>query len=69
MTQKELLYVEDSIMHEKNIISIIEDTKNRLEDENLIDFFDQELNVHTTLMDNLINELEAKANEWWTFDE
>ena len=33
MTQKELLYLEDAIGHEKNIISIVEDTKERLEDE------------------------------------
>ena len=32
MTQKELLYVEDAIGHEKNIISICNETLNCLED-------------------------------------
>ena len=35
MTQKELLYVEDAIGHEQNIISICQESINFLEDENV----------------------------------
>ena len=38
MTEKELLYVEDAILHEKNIIAICNETINFLEDENLVSF-------------------------------
>ena len=38
MTQKELLYVEDAIGHEKTIISNVIDYINCLQDENLINF-------------------------------
>ena len=40
MTQKELLYFEDAVGHECSIISILEDTKNKLEDSSLVDFID-----------------------------
>lgn len=63
MTQKELLYLEDAIGHEQNIIKICEDTIKNLEEENLITFMENELNNHVTIKDNLINILEIKANE------
>ncbi len=62
MTQKELLYVEDAIEHESIIIKILEDTKNKLDDEKLISFIDTNINTHTTMKENLINKLEEKAN-------
>lgn len=58
MTQKELLYVEDAIGHEKNIISICEETINMLEDESLITFLKSELKKHKAMKEKLINELE-----------
>ena len=64
MTQKELLYIEDAIGHEKNIIVICEDTIQRLEDENLISFMQEELEKHKTTKEKLLNMLEVKANEW-----
>lgn len=64
MTQKELAYIEDAIGHEKNIISIIEESLKKLEDENLIDFLNQELNIHKDTKEKLLNMLEVKANEW-----
>ena len=64
MTQKELAYIEDAIDHEKNIISIIEESLKKLEDENLIDFLNQELNIHKDTKEKLLNMLEVKANEW-----
>ena len=62
MTQKELLYVEDAVEHESIIIKILEDTKNRLDDDELISFIDTNINTHTTMKENLINKLEEKAN-------
>ena len=62
MTQKELLYFEDAIEHESIIIKILEDTKNKLDDENLISFIDTNINTHATIKENLMNKLEEKAN-------
>ena len=63
MTQKELSYVEDAIGHEKNIISICEETLKILEDERLVLFIEEELNTHKKMKERLTNMLEAKANE------
>ena len=64
MTQKELAYVEDAIGHEKNIISIIEETIKNLENENLIVFLNKELETHKANKEKLLNMLEVKSNEW-----
>lgn len=64
MTQKELLYLEDAIGHEKNIISIVEDTKERLEDEELKNFLEEELQEHNSTLNSLMTKLEESANEW-----
>ena len=58
MTQKGLLYAEDAIGHEKNIISICEETINMLEDESLITFLKGELKKHKAMKEKLLNELE-----------
>ena len=63
MTQKELLYLEDAIGHEKNIISIVEDTKERLEDEELKEFLESELQEHNNTLESLMSKLEASSNE------
>ncbi len=63
MTQKELLYVEDAIKHENNIVIICEETINLLEDDDLVSFFEKELKVHQKLKKELINMLEVKADE------
>ncbi len=63
MTQKELLYVEDAIGHENNIISIVTDTINNLEDENLKEFMQDKLEYHESFRDELMNFLEEKSNE------
>lgn len=62
MTQKELLYLEDAIGHEKNIISICSESINNLEDEELISFMEAELENHNNMLDSLMNLLEAKVN-------
>lgn len=63
MTQKELLYVEDAIKHECNIISILTDNINILENEDLKDFLEEKLNEHIAFKVELINLLEDKSNE------
>ena len=62
MTQKELLYVEDAIGHETNIIKIIQEAIKKLQNQNLISFLENELEKHVTTKQDLINKLEEKAN-------
>ena len=63
MTQKELLYLEDAIGHEDNIIKIIEESIKLLDDNDLVSFFDEELSIHNALKQNLIEKLEVSAYE------
>lgn len=63
MTQKELLYYEDAIGHEKNIIKICEESIKNLEDEKLVSFMQEEITMHNNLLNNLINKLEGESNE------
>lgn len=63
MTQKELLYVEDAVGHETNIINIIKATIPNLQDENLKTFMESEINVHTSTKERLMNMLGGKTNE------
>lgn len=63
MTQKELLYVEDAIGHESNIISILDMTINSLEDDNLVTFLQKELKGHKAMKEKLIKMLEGYSNE------
>lgn len=64
MTQKELLYVEDAVGHETNIIKILQETIKNIEDENLISFLENKLETHTSMKEKLINKLEGIANVW-----
>lgn len=63
MTQKELLYVEDAIGHEKNIIAVCQETINCLEDEKLVSFLEKEVKKHESMHKKLLKVLEEKANE------
>ncbi len=63
MTQKELLYFEDAIGHEANIISICEDTVSKIEDEELVSFMQNEIDIHKSMKEKLISLLEEKAHE------
>lgn len=63
MTQKELLYVEDAIGHEKVLISNIEDYINCIQDEDLIEFMQKELKTHRKMKDEFIKLLESESNE------
>ena len=63
MTQKELLYVEDAIGHEKTLLSVISETIKKLESEDLADFMDTELERHQKMYDKLLKLLEDEACE------
>jgi len=63
MTQKELLYYEDAVGHEKSIIKICEESIKNLEDEKLINFMQDEVVRHNSILEKLMNELEGVANE------
>ena len=63
MTQKELLYVEDAVMHETSIISILEEFVSNLSSDELRDFIQAELEKHNENKQDLMNLLEEKANE------
>ncbi len=64
MTQKELAYLEDAIGHEKNIISICQESIKYLQDESLITFIENEIPKHEQTKRDLMHMLEVKANEW-----
>ena len=63
MTQKELLYYEDAIMHEANTIKICNDIKKRLDNKDLVSFVEDEIKKHTSIKEVLMNKLEEKTNE------
>ena len=63
MTQKELLYLEDAIKHEENLISICNDNIECMEDEELISFMKKEIKKHEKFKEKLINFMEDKSNE------
>lgn len=63
MTQKELNYTEDVYNHESLIISILENTMNELTDEKYVSLFEEHVDTHTTLKDDLKKLLEVNANE------
>ena len=63
MTQKELLYVEDAVSHEDIMIKVLNESISKLEDQNLVSFMQNEVNIHTDMKENLMNLLEDKVNE------
>ena len=63
MTQKELLYVEDAINHEKNIIAYCKDLTESLEDEQLVTFIEKEIKKHESMEQKLTKLLEDMSNE------
>ena len=63
MTQKELLYVEDAIMHEKNIMGICNLIIDSFEDEDLVTFMEKECKSHNNMLEKLEKILKEKANE------
>ena len=62
MTQKELLYVEDAIEHEKNMLSYLKEMTTKLKEKELIDFLSKELKAHEKEEKNLLKLLEELQN-------
>ena len=63
MTQKELLYYEDAISHERVIVSNLIDIMNCLNDDELKDYAKKEINKHQRMEKELLNLLEDNVNE------
>ncbi len=63
MTEKELLYLEDAIGHEKNIISICDDFINNITDTNLSLFISEQIKNHQDIEKQLMDMLKEKAND------
>ena len=63
MTQKELSYLEDAIGHEDNIIKICQQMLNSIKNDDLITFIKDEIDIHLTMKEKMINLLEVISNE------
>lgn len=63
MTQKELLYIEDAIAHEQNVIAYLNDAASNLRDENLISYIDEEIKKHESTKKKLMKKLEDNSND------
>lgn len=55
MTQKELLYVEDAVGHEQNLIKILIETINLLQNTDLKNFLSGQLKIHQDIKTELMN--------------
>ena len=64
MTQKELLYVEDAVKHEKNIIEICNMIIDSFEEEDASSFIEKECKKHSSMLEKLEHLLKEKANDW-----
>ena len=60
MTQKELLYVEDAVGHEQNLIKILTETINLLQNTDLKNFLSGQLKIHQDIKTELMNLLGGK---------
>lgn len=63
MTNKELLYVEDAVNHELNVIAYLKDSVKKLDNKSLKEFFEEEVNSHREYLNELLNEMEMLSNE------
>ena len=63
MTQKELLYVEDAYLHEKNIIDICNQLIDTFDEEDISTFITKECKKHNIMLEKLEKLLKEKANE------
>lgn len=59
MTQKELLYVEDAIGHEQNIIRVLKWNIEDVNDESIQSFLEKQIKDHTSMEKKLKKLLEA----------
>jgi len=63
MTEKELLYVEDAVAHETNLIKYINYSIENAFDDDIRHFFENELNCHTKIKADLLCLLKECSNE------
>ena len=61
MTQTDLLYLEDVVEHEKNLIKIANETVNLLMDDELKNFINWQLEIHQQVKMELMNLLRGMA--------
>lgn len=62
MTQKDLLYLEDAVEHEKSIIKLCSDFITKLDDNNLSVFMNEQIEIHKELENKLESFLKENAN-------
>ena len=62
MTQKELLYIEDAINHEKSLSSICTESASFLDDSTLIDYLLNESKKHEAMEKKLKKKLEGELS-------
>ncbi len=62
MTQKELLYVEDAVGHEQNLIKIVNETINLLQNTDLKNFLSGQLKIHQDIKTELMNLLSGELS-------
>ena len=62
MTQKELLYVEDAVGHEQNLIKILNETINLLQNTDLKNFLSGQLKIHQNIKTELMNLLGGEVS-------
>ena len=62
MTQKELLYLEDAIKHEQNLVEICDSTIKNLKDDELKDFIKSQQKTHKTIEKKLLKLMEDEIN-------
>lgn len=63
MSQKELNYMEDIYNHECLIISILNDTIERIDDDSYAELFEDQIEKHTDLINKISKVLEGCCNE------
>lgn len=63
MTQKELLYVEDAINHECNMIKYCNDAIKNINDEEIVSFLEEEISIHEDTKKRLLETLKEKSND------
>ena len=63
MTQKDLLYLEDAIGHEKNLVQICSYYEEIVEDQELKNLVKKQIKKHQDLTEKLLKVMEETANE------
>lgn len=63
MTQKELLYLEDAIKHEDNLICFLNTFQESLESEDVSSLLDDEAKKHEKLKNEMIELMKEKKND------